>query len=148
MHVKSPGVIGKENSQVMIISDPIIFNVPIYEIIEEKCQVKVIDSSVYRDKVVIDGIVKVDIIYKGQKDSSNEGVICYHEEEFDFGGIVKIEGALPEDSCIIKEAAVSDYKSVIPQTRDTSSNILTARIKFIADILLEVTRERPGQSNS
>lgn len=139
--IKTPVVIGEENTQILLLSETIIFNVPINRIVGEHFEVQITHSKAVEDKVLFKGFVKKDILYKEPPDKFNEGYIRYHEERYDFAGIVEVAGAQPGDKCRIESAGVEDNKLFIPETIDNNGNILSASEEFIIELQIKVTRE-------
>ena len=140
--IKTPVVIGEESTQILVLSDTIVFKVPVSGVIEEKFDIKISDCKVCPDTVVFNGTVRKDIIYKEPSDSYNEGAVRYHEENYNFGGIFEIKGVRVGDMCHVEKTEVVRANYFIPQTFDNNGNILTAMQKFIVDISMKVTREQ------
>ncbi|ACV62610.1 hypothetical protein Dtox_1753 [Desulfofarcimen acetoxidans DSM 771] len=143
--IKTPVVIGEDSTQILVLSDTIVFKIPVSGVIDEKFDIKINDCKVCPDTVVFNGTVKKDIIYKEPSNAFNEGGVRYHEESYNFGGIFEIKGVQEGDTCHIEKTDAVKANYFIPQTYDNSGNILTATQKFIVDISIKVTREQQIQ---
>ncbi|RDV83445.1 DUF3794 domain-containing protein [Ammonifex thiophilus] len=135
-------VVGIGSTQILLVRD-ITFAVPVYEVVEELFTVNITDCHVCTDKVIFNGTVEKNIVYKTPPGVTGEGTIAYHKEDFTFSGFVTVPGAKPGDKCQIEKAEVGDCRFLIPAT---SPPYTSARQKFIVDVAIKVIRtlEQPS----
>lgn len=141
MLIKTEVVIGEVTTQVFIVSDIMTFGTPVYKVIDEITEVAVDDCFVCTDKVVFNGTLTKNLIFKEQPDpQTGEGRVLFHETRLPFTGFVEVPGAEPGDTCQVESARVGDCNFLLPLTRDAWGNVLTAQEKTIVEITLKVTR--------
>lgn len=133
----------EEPARVLLLSAPLEFKVPVHEVLDKRYNVEVTETGTHAGGASFSGKVTATIIYKAPPDPSGEGTLHYREEIFDFGGLVKIKQAQKGDPCRAKKATVVDSETFFPLEKDPAGNIITAKLKLLIDISLEVKCNLP-----
>jgi len=136
-------IIGANRTEVLLV-DEITFVTPVFDIIDIIIDVDITDCFVCTDKVIFNGRMQKNIVYKEPLDpETSEGLVRYREFARDFAGYVIIPGAVKGDECLIETAEVRmDCEVFIPKVRDVNGNITEATEKVIIDVDLKVLRNR------
>ncbi|MGO0122895.1 DUF3794 domain-containing protein [Desulfothermobacter acidiphilus] len=129
-------VVGVGTSQILLVRQ-LAFTVPVYEVVEELFTVTVTECHVCTDKVIFNGTVEKNIVYKTPPAVTGEGTLAYHKEDFAFSGFVTVPGARPGDKCQVEKAEVGDCRFLLPASAPPYT---AAEQKFIVDIAIKVIR--------
>jgi hypothetical protein len=141
--IKTEVVVGEVTTQVLVVSDTIKFCTPVFKLVEERTDVSITDCRVCDGKVIFNGELQKNIIYKAPPTGCDcrEGPVVYHELVLPFAGFVEVPGALPGDRCQVESAGVRDLCNFfIPLTRDEKGFITCAQQKTVVDVTLKVVR--------
>ncbi|NLK52234.1 MAG: DUF3794 domain-containing protein [Syntrophomonadaceae bacterium] len=141
--IRVPEVIGRQTTEVLLVDD-ITFTTPVFKIIDVLIDVEITDCFVCTDKVIFNGRMQKNIVYKAPRDpATGEGTVNYREFVRDFAGFVVIPGVLKDDECLVERAVVrQDCEVFIPTERDANGNIVAATEKVIIDVDIKVLRPR------
>lgn len=140
MLVKTEIVVGEAVTEVFILSDPVTFYTPVYKVVNQSAEVTISDCLVCTDKVIFNGAVTENLIYKEQPDlATGAGRVFYHETRLPFSGFVVVPGAKPGDNCQVEFAGVKDCNFLVPLVAD-AAGIRIAVQKVIIAVKLKVTR--------
>ncbi|MGQ9512396.1 DUF3794 domain-containing protein [Thermodesulfitimonas sp.] len=142
--IKTEVVVGEATTQVLVIKDAIRFDPPLYKVIQEDLTAEVSDCLVCTDKVIFNGRLVKNIIYKaGQPDTKTPGEVRWVEVEVPFAGFVDVPGAQVGDGCQIEFAGAKDCNFLLP-TRTIPCGAVElveeAMQKTIVDITVKVVR--------
>lgn len=142
--IKTEVVVGEATTQVLVIKEDIVFDPPLYKVIREDVAVEIGDCLVCAGKVVFNGKLVKDIVYKGAecKQGSVEREVRWVEVAVPFAGFVDLPGAQAGDGCQIEFAGVRDCNFLIPtetaQLEDQKEPISVVR-KALQKTIVEVT---------
>jgi len=141
--IKADVVVGTGTTQVLVFTPLITFTPPAHKIVEEKIDVTITKCVPATDKVIFNGTMQKNIIYK-EPPVAGAGAVRFVEVIESFAGFVVIPGTLPEDHCQVEFAGVRNDNFVLnPLTTDpVTGAILTAEQKAIIDVEIKVTREQ------
>lgn len=143
MLIKADVVVGEATTQVLVVSDEIRFCIPVFKVVDEKTEAKITGCHVCQDKVVFNGELQKNIIYKEPPNTCNcqEGHVVYHELVLPFAGFVEIPGARVGDICEVEFAGVKDgCNFLIPLEKDEAGSILRAKQKMVVEVTIKVLR--------
>lgn len=143
MLIKADVVVGEATTQVLVVSDRIKFCTPVFKVVEERTDVKITGCHVCTDKVVFNGELQKNIIYKEPPNECGcrEGHLIYHELVLPFAGFVEIPGAQPGDICQVEAAGVKDgCNFFIPLESDAEGCVVAAKQKTVVEVTLKVLR--------
>lgn len=167
--IKADVVIGEGATQILIEKQFVLAR-PLLKVVDEQYEVDIYHTEVCEDKVIFNGLVQKNLIYKtpvtpagnppGWRDDNNnnsyslDGDVVFHEEVLQFAGFVSVDGAQAEDNVQIIEAVVKECTAFIP-TLEENGLVLEGKQKFIVDVGIKVTRheqiyvlaEEPGFSS-
>jgi len=153
--IKTEVVIGEGSTQVLC-EKAFSLKWPLKKVVHEIFDVEITNCEVCTDKVIFNGLVQKNLIYKTPADpppntegqsslccctsvSSQDGFIVFHEEVLGFAGFVEIPGAQPGDNYQVEIAEVSDCTKFHPEV-DPDGLIRHGKQKFIIDVTIKVTR--------
>jgi hypothetical protein len=142
--IKADVVVGTGATQVLVFTPLITFCPPAHKIIEERIDVTITKCVPTTDKVIFNGTMQKNIIYKEPPGQGGGGTVRFVEVIETFAGFIVIPGTLPDDQCQVEFAGVRNDNFVLnPLTRDQETGaILTAEQKAIIDVEIKVTREQ------
>ncbi|MEW6769817.1 MAG: DUF3794 domain-containing protein [Bacillota bacterium] len=147
--IKTEVVVGEAATQVLVIKEDVIFDPPLYKVIQEDLTVEIGDCLVCADKVLFNGKLIKDIIYKGVGCERGfiEREVRWVEVSVPFAGFVDVPGAQVGDGCQVEFAGVKDCNFLIPtetaQVEDRTGLIGVVRKalqKTIVDVTVKVVR--------
>jgi hypothetical protein len=151
--IKADVVIGEGATQILIEKQFVLAR-PLLKVVDEQFDVDIYHTEVCEDKVIFNGVVQKNLIYKtpvvpagnpsGWRDDNNnpyslDGDVVFHEEVLQFAGFVSVDGAQAGDDVQIIEAAVKECTAFIP-TKEENGLVLEGKQKFIVDVGIKVTR--------
>lgn len=134
-------IIGTGTQEILLVDD-ITFTTPVFKVLDVEIDVEITDCEVCDGKVIFNGRMTKNIIYKGPINADNEGDVRYREFIREFAGMIPIENATTDDECEVLKAEVhDDCELFIPTERDADGNIIAATEKVIVDVEVKVVRE-------
>ncbi len=162
--IKADVVVGEGKTQILI-EKQFKLKWPLKKVVDEQFDVDIFHTEVCTDKVLFNGEVQKNLIYKtpfekkpkwrGEEDEGAEdevrhfpppevieqqdGFVVFHEEVIQFAGFVNILGARLGDDVQILEAQVKDCTAFIP-IKEANGLIWEGKQKFIVDVVIKVTR--------
>jgi len=161
--IKADVVIGEGKTQILI-EKQFMLKWPLKKVVDEQFDVEIFHTEVCTDKVLFNGEVQKNLIYKTpfekhkwraedeeeiEDDARHfpppvvvelqDGFVVFHEEVIQFAGFVNIPGTRAGDDVQIIEAAVKDCTAFIP-TKMKNNLVIEGKQKFIVDVLIKVTR--------
>lgn len=71
---------------------------------------------------------------------SHEGIVHFFQESLEFAGVVGVPGAMPGDSCIVRQAEVRDYDAFRATETDNDGLVKAGKQMFIINVGLQVVR--------
>ncbi|MBE0467799.1 MAG: DUF3794 domain-containing protein [Candidatus Desulforudis sp.] len=161
--IKADVVIGEGKTQILI-EKQFMLKWPLKKVVDEQFDVDIFHTEVCTDKVLFNGEVQKNLIFKTpfekkwrteEEESEDEtrhfpppevieqqdGFVVFHEEVIQFAGFVNVKGARAGDHVQILEAAVKDCTAFIPTKVDKNDLVLEGKQKFIVDVVIKVTRK-------
>jgi|GEM_PF-2926763 hypothetical protein len=160
--IKADVVIGEGKTQILI-EKQFKLKWPLKKMVDEQFDVDIFHTEVCTDKVLFNGEVQKNLIYKTpfekphnwrtEEETEGEarhwpppemieqqdGLVVFHEEVIQFAGFVNIKGARAGDDVQIIEALVKDC-TVFISTKEHKGLIWEGKQKFIVDVVIKVTR--------
>ncbi|QEK10929.1 DUF3794 domain-containing protein [Crassaminicella thermophila] len=143
--IKVPKVIGTGSAQYLSVVD-IPFNIPVFEIIDIIKKVEITDCYVVDNKVIINGELNKNIIYKTKEEEEQFdnvtrvcGDVVHCTVTIPFALFVEVPGALEGDQCQIEDAFVEGERDV-ERDFNTDGTFNTLHEKSIIRVDVKVTR--------
>lgn len=142
--IKTEVVVGEATTQVLVIKEQIHFDPPLYRVVQEDLTVEISDCLVCADKVIFNGKLVKNIVYKaGKTETEVSGAVRWVEIEVPFAGFVEVPGAKVGDRCQIEFAGAKDCNFLLP-TKTVSYGdtelVEEAMQKTIVDVSVKVVR--------